>query len=264
MSSIQQANVYDPMRRLTETLISFFEHNKRQPKYLRQSITTKLVVAKGIEARNKLLKRHETHPYLDPKEKKALETFTGSDSWAKKFARRCDLKMTGARVKELSEEEINEYHKSLKKMDTRVRQAGICYEEVANLLRQSAEKLLCSSIIQSTAANRIMGDIVVSNSRNSKNMSHETKTQLQSTNVPSIGDYVDPHNTNQASSNLLSEQADLTHTVRNILNTKTAASIPDHSDIKSPSVRTKIGAETEEPSIAVVPTTTKFNVAYPS
>ena len=41
-----KANMYDPMRRLSETLTVFFEHNKRQPEHLRQSITTKLVVAK--------------------------------------------------------------------------------------------------------------------------------------------------------------------------------------------------------------------------
>jgi transposase-like protein len=41
-----KANMYDPMRRLTETLMVFFEHNSRQPEHLRQPITTKLIVAK--------------------------------------------------------------------------------------------------------------------------------------------------------------------------------------------------------------------------
>ena len=41
-----KANMYDPMKRLTETLMVFFEHNRRQPDQFRQSITTKLIVAK--------------------------------------------------------------------------------------------------------------------------------------------------------------------------------------------------------------------------
>ena len=41
-----KANMYDPMKRLTETLMVFFDHNRRQPEHLRQSITTKLIVAK--------------------------------------------------------------------------------------------------------------------------------------------------------------------------------------------------------------------------
>ena len=41
-----KANMNDPMRRLTETMMVFFEDNKRQPERLRQAITTKLVVAK--------------------------------------------------------------------------------------------------------------------------------------------------------------------------------------------------------------------------
>ena len=163
-----KANMYDPMKRLTETLVVFFEHNGRQPEHLRQSITTKLIVAKGLEARNTLLQRHATHPFLEPKEKRALENFSGSDSWAKKFAKRRDLKMTGARIKELSEEDINQFHQSLKQMSNRVRQAGPAYEESARLIRQAAQKLLLASIIHSTSSHRLMGNIAVNNSRSDR------------------------------------------------------------------------------------------------
>jgi hypothetical protein len=129
--------------------------------------------------------------------------------------------MTGARVKELKEEEVNEYHQSLKKMATRVRQAGICYEEVANLLRQAAEKLLRASIIQSTASNRLMGDIAVSNSRNGNDMSRKLNS------------------------------------LRNALNGTTTTSIPDHLHINIPSVMTTMVAEIEDPSITIVPAATK-------
>jgi hypothetical protein len=221
-----KANMYDPMKRLTETLMVFFEHNRRQPDHLRQSITTKLIVAKvslnivgftcighthpghvnpskstaelaffsfllsvplsaslplefwkkGLEARNTLLQRHATHPFLEPKEKKALESFSGSDSWAKKFAKRRDLKMTGARIKELSEEDVNQFHHSLKQMSNRIKQAGPGYEDAAMLIRQAAEKLLLASIIHSTASHRLMGNIV-SNSRNDRKLDQASRSK---------------------------------------------------------------------------------------
>ncbi len=104
-----KANMFDPMHRLTESLMVFFDRNDRQPPHLKQPVTTKLVVAKGLEARNNLLELNEIQPFLDPKEKKALESFTGSDSWAKKFAKRHDLKMTGARVKELGDDDVRNF-----------------------------------------------------------------------------------------------------------------------------------------------------------
>lgn len=104
-----KANIYDPMHRLTESLLVFFDRNDRQPPHLKQPVTTKLVVAKGLEARNNLLELNEIQPFLDPKEKRNLEQFTGSDSWAKKFAKRHNLKMTGARVKELEDEEVRNF-----------------------------------------------------------------------------------------------------------------------------------------------------------
>lgn len=79
--------------------MAFFAANEKQPPGVRQPTTTKLIVAKGLEARKKLLELHEIQPFLDPKERKALENFTGSDSWAKKFAKRHNLKMSGARVR---------------------------------------------------------------------------------------------------------------------------------------------------------------------
>ena len=104
-----KANIFDPMHRLTESLMVFFDRNDRQPQHLKQPVTTKLVVAKGLEARNNLLELNEIQPFLDSKEKRALEQFTGSDSWAKKFAKRHDLKMTGARVKELEDEDVRNF-----------------------------------------------------------------------------------------------------------------------------------------------------------
>mmetsp|Transcript_74281 Transcript_74281/g.215242 ORF Transcript_74281/g.215242 Transcript_74281/m.215242 type:complete len:291 (+) Transcript_74281:50-922(+) len=97
-----KANAYDPLYRLAESLMVFFERND-------QPITTKLIVAKGIEARNNLLELNEIQPFLDAKEKKALENFSGSDSWAKKFAKRNNLKMSGARVKDLGDEDIRSF-----------------------------------------------------------------------------------------------------------------------------------------------------------
>lgn len=60
--------------------------------------------------------------------------------------------MTGARIKELSEADVNKYHQSLRQISNRVKQAGPGYEEVAMLIRQAAEKLLCASIINSTTS----------------------------------------------------------------------------------------------------------------
>ena len=144
-----KANMYDPMNRLTEALMVFFDRNERQPQHQKQPVTTKLVVAKGLEAKNNLLELHEIQPFLDPKEKKALEAFTGSDSWAKKFAKRHDLKMTGARVKELGDEDVRTYSVQLRQMASRVKQAGPAYEEVSTMLRQAAEKLVAARIVVS-------------------------------------------------------------------------------------------------------------------
>ena len=106
-----------------------------------------------------MLQRHSTQPFLHDKEQKALESFTGSDSWAKKFAKRRDLKLTGARIKELSETDINRFHQTLKEMSNRVKQAGPSYEDAATLMRQAAEQLLLSSIIHSSASHHLMGSI---------------------------------------------------------------------------------------------------------
>ncbi len=103
-------------------------------------------IRQGLEARTNLLELHRIQPFLDPKEQKALDNFTGSDSWAKKFAKRNDLKMTGARIKELSEEDVKQYHQTLKEMAIRVKQAGPAFEEAANLMRQAGETLLKSQL----------------------------------------------------------------------------------------------------------------------
>ncbi|KAG7360142.1 hypothetical protein IV203_035241 [Nitzschia inconspicua] len=136
-----KANMYDPMHRLASSLKIFFEDNERRPQHLRQPVTTKIIVAKGLEAKQNLLELDRVQPMLDPKERRALEHFTGSDSWAKKFAKRHQLKLTGSRIKELSEEEIRGYHSSLIQMAARIKQAGPRFEEAANLIRQAGEKL---------------------------------------------------------------------------------------------------------------------------
>jgi NAD-specific glutamate dehydrogenase len=41
-----KANMYDPMYRLTEQVMSFFIRNEQQPQPLKQPVTTKLIVAK--------------------------------------------------------------------------------------------------------------------------------------------------------------------------------------------------------------------------
>ena len=189
------------------------------------------IETQGLEAKVNLLGRHGTYPFLDEKEKQALESFSSSDSWAKKFAKRRDLKMTGARVKELSEEDVNEYHQSLKQMATRVKQAGPGYEEVAMLIRQAAEKLLCASIIHSTASHRLMGNIAVSNSRNDKSMNQESKSRSQAVQLPTMTHHY--QQTNDEASKLQSEQVAPTHILRDSLNTTTP--IPDDHPL-SPSV----------------------------
>lgn len=174
----------------------------------------------GLEARNTLLQRNATHLFLEPKERNALENFTGSDSWAKKFAKRRDLKMTGARVKELSEEDVNQFHHSLKQMSNRVKQAGPGYEDAAMLIWQAAEKLLLASIIHSTASHRLMGNIAVSNSRNEKKM----------TQVPrSKSDSQEAHRHDQMdsqASKLQTDQSVQTHFLRDALNITTPST--DH------------------------------------
>jgi transposase-like protein len=78
-----KANIFDPLNRLTESLMVFFDRNNAAPEDLRIPLTTKLVVAKGLEARNNLLELHEIQPFLDEaKEKKAIESFKGA-SWVK-------------------------------------------------------------------------------------------------------------------------------------------------------------------------------------
>lgn len=142
-----KANMFDPLHRLTESLMVFFDRNERQPQHLKQPVTTKLVVAKGIEARNNLLELNEIQPFLDLKEKKTLQAFTGSDSWAKKFAKRHDLKMTGARVKDLGDDDIRNFSAQLRQMASRVKQAGPGYEEAASLMRQASEKLIGARVV---------------------------------------------------------------------------------------------------------------------
>ena len=144
-----KANMYDPLHRLTESLMVFFDRNDQQPDHLRLPVTTKLVVSKGLEARNNLLELNEIQPFLEAKEKKALEAFTGSDSWAKKFAKRHDLKMTGSRIKELEDDDVRKFSTDLQQMTARVKQAGPAYEEVAELLRQASEKMIAASMIAS-------------------------------------------------------------------------------------------------------------------
>jgi transposase-like protein len=142
-----KANIYDPLQRLTESLCVFFERNEQSPDHQKLPVTTKLVVSKGLEARNNLLELNEIQPFLESKEKRALESFTGSDSWAKKFAKRRDLKMTGARVKDLEDEDVTKFSAELRQMASRVKQAGPGYEEVASLLRQAGEKLVAARIV---------------------------------------------------------------------------------------------------------------------
>ena len=135
--------------------MQFFEKNELEPPNLKQPVTTKLVVQKGLEARDAILNEDQRNPtILDAKERKALQTFTGSDSWAKKFAKRHDLKMTGARVKELGEEDVREFSSQLRQIASRVKQAGPGYDEVATLLRQAADKLVAAKIIVSRATGK--------------------------------------------------------------------------------------------------------------
>lgn len=78
--------------------------------------------------------------------------FTGSESWAKKFARRHDLKMSGTRVKELSEDDARKFSTDLRHMSSRLKQAGPGYDEIAAVLRQAGDKLVAAQIFASRPA----------------------------------------------------------------------------------------------------------------
>ena len=133
--------MFDPMHRLAESVLHFFAENEKQPAGVKQAVTTKLIVAKGMEARKRLLELHEVSAFLEPREKKALEIFTGSDSWAKKFSKRHNLKLSGARAKDLREGNVRAYSEQINQMVARFKQAGSAYKEVALLLAQAGEKL---------------------------------------------------------------------------------------------------------------------------
>jgi hypothetical protein len=142
-----KANGYDPLQRLNDSLVVYFDRNARQQDHLKQPITTKLIVSKGLESRNNLLELNEIQRFLDAKEKKALQKFIASDSWAKKFARRYNLKMSGNRVKELADDDVRGYISQLRQMATRVKQGGPGYDEAAALMLQAAEKLVSARIL---------------------------------------------------------------------------------------------------------------------
>lgn len=71
--------------------------------------------------------------------------------------------MTGARIKKLSGEEVNQFHQSLKQMSNRIKQAGPAYDDAVTLIQQAAEKLLLTSIHDTTASLRRMDDIAKKN-----------------------------------------------------------------------------------------------------
>jgi hypothetical protein len=181
-----KANVFDPIHRLTKALMEFFEENEKQPQHIRQPVTTKLVVAKGLETKKNLLELDQIQPYLDPMERKALNKFTASDSWAKKFAKRHHLKMTGARIKDLSEEEMKQFHYSLTQIALRVKQAGPRYEEVNGLLLQAGEKLwlassgmACHDINPQQRRNDPSGTVKITNEKNTaaSNQRHAARNE---------------------------------------------------------------------------------------
>lgn len=149
-----KANGYDPLHRLSESLVLYFQRNAQNEEHMRQPITTKLIVSKALESRNNLLELNEIQPFLNPKEKKALQRFMGSDSWAKKFARRYNLKMSGTRVKDLADEDLRNYCAQLRQMAGRVKQGGPDYDEAAALMRQAAEKLMSAKL---SASRRMSG-----------------------------------------------------------------------------------------------------------
>ena len=141
--------MYDPMHKLADSVLQFFAENEKQPPGMKRPVTTKLIVAKGLEARKRLLELHAVNnDFLEPREKKALEAFTGSDSWAKKFSKRHNLKLSGTRVKDLTEGDVRHYSEQLNHMMQRLRQAGGGYREVVALLFRANEKLAVAGSIQ--------------------------------------------------------------------------------------------------------------------
>ena len=153
-----KANMSDPLQKLSDSLMAFL----RRDGSVQTEVTTKLVVSKGLEAKKKLLELHEIQPFLTPREKKALDDFRGSNSWAKKFAKRHHLRMSGARKKKLGEEEVQRLASDLRTIAARVKQAGPSFHEVVLLLNQASEKLLTIQMIssredQATAKSRKSG-----------------------------------------------------------------------------------------------------------
>ena len=102
-----------------------------------------------MEARKRLLELHAVNnDYLEPREKKALEAFTGSDSWAKKFSKRHNLKLNGSRAKGLTDGDVRAYSEQLTQMVQRLKQAGPAYKEVTALLFRANSKLEMAGTIQ--------------------------------------------------------------------------------------------------------------------
>jgi hypothetical protein len=149
------------------------------------------MMIKGLEAKTNLLELDRVQPMLEAKEKNALELFTGSDSWAKKFAKRHQLKMSGARIKDLSDEEIREYQSTLNQMASRIRQAGPAWEDVAYLLRQAGEKLQRSSGAMSTTSATYRSVVTASgndlqNRQHAPPSTHHSDSMLVSTTTNDI------------------------------------------------------------------------------
>ena len=71
----------------------------------------------------------------------------GSDSWAKRFAKRYNLKMSGTRVKDIGDDEVRSYVAQLRQVAGRVKQGGPGYDEAAVLILQAAEKLVSARIL---------------------------------------------------------------------------------------------------------------------
>ena len=156
-----KANAYDPLNRLHESVAVYFERNAQEQDHLKQPITTKLIVSKGLETRNNLLELNEIQPFLDPKEKKAFQKFMGSDSWAKRFAKRYNLKMSGTRVKDIGDDEVRNYVAQLRQVAGRVKQGGPGYDEAAVLILQAAEKLVSARIMAARRMGQSAAQIMI-------------------------------------------------------------------------------------------------------
>jgi DDE superfamily endonuclease/Transposase len=82
-----KANPERPLWRVEQAMLQWFQYNDRALPHKKIPISISVLTETAQIAKDKILERHESIPFLDDKELKSLREFTCSESWAKKVAR---------------------------------------------------------------------------------------------------------------------------------------------------------------------------------